>query len=77
VESIPNEILLTETAAEEEEQVEIYYSPEVREMSKRSFSGRALLEIAEKHAELKELIEKVKDVFKVDENRITFNARAL
>lgn len=62
---------------EEEHEMEIYYSPEIRKLSERVYKGSALRDFVEKHADLKEVMDKLKETFKLEDSQITFRARAL
>jgi hypothetical protein len=62
-------------SAEEPERV-IYMSPELREKTTREIKGEAFRNFLENQPELKELVEKAKEVFRVDDSQFSFRAKS-
>jgi hypothetical protein len=60
--------------AEDEPKQVIYMSPELREKTMREVKGEALRKFLDTQPELKDLVEKVKQVFKVEDSSFTFRA---
>lgn len=68
--------MVAEEPAEEPEPA-IYYPPELIERTTRKITGENMLKALEKHADLKEVFLKVKEVFKVEDSQIMLRVRTL
>ena len=55
----------------------IHISRELREKTMQVIAGDALKQFLETRADLKELVDKIYDVFRIDDSQIAFRARTI
>ncbi|MBX7245819.1 MAG: DNA polymerase III subunit gamma/tau [Candidatus Sumerlaeaceae bacterium] len=57
------------------EDEEVYYSPELRKEMEKPVSGKAMAQLLEKNEELREIVDVLKKVFKVEDSQFSYRYR--